>query len=93
MTPKFQITANDKDLTNIFATRLLRMSINDETGTTSDQIQIDLDNRIGLDGRRNALPLFGATLAVSLATRRRDLPRWVRGSSTKLRSKGPKESW
>jgi len=69
MTPRFQITANDQDLTNLFSQRLIRMSISDEVGTTSDQIQIDIDKRIDPLGNRYAsaaLPDFGAILAVSL---------------------------
>ena len=63
MTTRFQITANDQDLTNLFSQRLIRMSISDEVGTTSDQIQIDIDKRIDPLGNRYAsaaLPDFGA---------------------------------
>lgn len=62
MTPKFQITANDQDLTTALATRLIRLSIDDEISAQSDQVQIDLDNR----DASIILPPFGATLRVSL---------------------------
>jgi len=62
LTPQFQITANDVDLTSKIAARLIRLRITDEVGVTSDQLQIDLDDR----DAAIVLPPFGATLECSL---------------------------
>jgi phage protein D len=76
MTPTFQVKANGADFTAAIAQRLLRLQITDEIGVTSDQVQLDLDDR----NAEIILPSFGATLEVSLGYAESGLAamgRWV----------------
>lgn len=62
MTPRFQITANGKDITARLADRLLSLRVTDEDGETADRLEITLDDR---DGRLD-IPEFEARLTVAL---------------------------
>ncbi|MDE1465525.1 contractile injection system protein, VgrG/Pvc8 family [Spartinivicinus poritis] len=42
---KFKILANQKNITQLIADRLIKLTIQDEAGTKSDAVTIDLDNR------------------------------------------------
>lgn len=45
MTPKYKITADSKDITNLLTGRLLSLSIIDEIGLVSDTLTLELDDR------------------------------------------------
>jgi len=45
MTPKYKITADSKDITDLLNGRLLSLSITDEIGLVSDTLTIELDDR------------------------------------------------
>ena len=85
MTPQFQITANDVDLTAKIAARLIRLRITDEVGVTSDQLQLDLDDR----DAAIVLPPFGATLECSLGYKESGLSAMGRWIVDELEVEGP----
>jgi uncharacterized protein len=85
MRPQFQIRANGADLTTILRERLLRLQITDEVGVTSDQIQIDLDDR----DAAITLPPFGAVLEVSLGYAESGLSAMGRWIVDELEVEGP----
>ncbi len=62
MTPKYKITANDTDITDLISARLISISITDEIGLTSDSATIELDDR----DEAFAIPECGATLEIAL---------------------------
>lgn len=47
MKPKFKITANSKDITDLLNWRLLSLVITDEVGLVSDTLTLELDDRDG----------------------------------------------
>lgn len=85
MTPQFQITANDVDLTSKIASRLIRLRITDEVGVTSDQLQIDLDDR----DAAIVMPPFGATIECSLGYKESGLSAMGRWIVDELEVEGP----
>ena len=85
MTPQFQLTANDVDLTSKIASRLIRLRITDEVGVNSDQLQIDLDDR----DAAIVLPPFGATLECSLGYKESGLSAMGRWIVDELEVEGP----
>jgi phage protein D len=62
MKPRFRITADNADITDLINPRLLSLSITDEFGLVSDTMTLDLDNR---DGALE-IPPRGAELAIEL---------------------------
>lgn len=62
MTPIFKILADKADVTDILSTRLVSISITDETGLVSDKVEILLDDR---DDKLETPPR-GAELEISL---------------------------
>ena len=62
MTPIFSIVADDKDITDLIATRLISLNITDETGLVSDKAEILLDNRDNILD----IPPRGTTLKIYL---------------------------
>ncbi|MTH65591.1 phage late control D family protein, partial [Paracoccus shanxieyensis] len=62
MTPAFRIVVDGQDRSAIIADRLISLVVNDEDGTKSDRVEIELDNRDG----RVAFPEVEAQLEVSL---------------------------
>ncbi|MCA8032026.1 phage tail protein [Burkholderia arboris] len=62
MTPRYRITAWDKDITALVADRLLSASVTDEAGIEADQFTMTLDDRDNV----LAWPEKGAKLAVWL---------------------------
>ena len=62
MKPVFKITADKKNVTELFTKRLVSISITDETGLASDTCEIILDNQ----GHALEIPPRGANLEVSL---------------------------
>jgi len=85
LTPQFQITANAVDLTAKIASRLIRLQITDEVGVTSDQLQIDLDDR----DATIVLPSFGATIECSLGYKESGLSAMGRWIVDELEVEGP----
>ncbi len=61
-TPDFSISADGNDLTAAIRDRLLRLTIADQAGNTSDSVKIVLDDR----DHAISLPRTGAELAISL---------------------------
>lgn len=64
MKPLFQILANDEDVTDKIADRLLSLRVIDEDGLSADRVEISLDDRDGL----LELPETGFVLDVSLGS-------------------------
>ncbi len=62
MTPDFRIFADERDVTERIARRLLELSITDEAGFSSDALTLTVDDADGL----LSVPRKGATLAVYL---------------------------
>lgn len=62
MIPEFTILANQQDVTKIFSDRLLSLRVTDESGTQSDTLEIQLDDR----DYRLSWPEHGAALDVVL---------------------------
>jgi phage protein D len=61
-TPAYQITANSADITAAIQSRFVSMTIHDEIGINSDQVEIELDDRDG----SIATPAFGADLQIAI---------------------------
>jgi len=61
MTPDYLIIADSQDVTGIIRDRLLSLSVTDISGRKSDIIEIQLDDRDGIE-----IPRTGATLEISL---------------------------
>jgi len=61
-TPDFAISADGNDLTALICDRLIRLTISDQSGNTSDSVKIALDDR----DHATALPRTGAELSISL---------------------------
>jgi len=62
MTPDFRVFANQRDITDKIADRLIAMTVTDEAGIQSDSLTIRLDDR----DTALSLPQTGATLTVKL---------------------------
>ncbi len=62
MTPQYQITVNNADITKQINTRLLSVNVTDEIGIVSDTLSICLDNRNGV----LEIPPCGATITLSM---------------------------
>jgi phage protein D len=62
LTPTYQVSANGADLTAKLKTRLISLTISDETGINSDSVEIEIDDRDGAV----AIPPFGADLVVGI---------------------------
>jgi phage protein D len=62
MKPKFKITADNSDITELLQGRLMSLSITDEIGLVSDTLTIEIDNR----DNALAIPPRGATLEVHI---------------------------
>lgn len=62
MKPKYQITADDNDITKLIQSRLVSLSITDEIGLVSDTMTMELDDRDSVF----ALPSFGAVLDLAM---------------------------
>src|ERR1017187_5726466 len=62
LTPTYQVSANGVDLTAKLKTRLISLTISDETGINSDSVEIEIDDRDGAV----AIPPFGADLVVGI---------------------------
>ena len=62
MKPKYQISADDTDITKLIQSRLMSLTISDEIGLVSDTMTLELDDR----DSAFALPAFGAVLDVAL---------------------------
>lgn len=62
MTPDFKIVAAGVNITSQIKGRLLSLSVSDEAGTKSDQVEITLDDR----GGAVELPVPGALLVVAM---------------------------
>ena len=58
MKPKYQISADDNDITKLIQSRLMSLTISDEIGLVSDTMTLELDDR----DSAFALPAFGAVL-------------------------------
>lgn len=59
---KYQISADDTDITKLIQTRLISLSITDEIGLVSDTMTLELDDRDSVF----SLPAFGAILDVAI---------------------------
>ena len=62
MKPKYQISADDTDITKLIQSRLMSLTISDEIGLVSDTMTLELDDR----DSAFVLPAFGAVLDVVL---------------------------
>ncbi len=62
--PAFEITANDKDITEAIQKRLISLRVTDQSGWESDALEIVLDD--GNSGMSLALPTTGAELDLKL---------------------------
>ncbi|MDA9231174.1 contractile injection system protein, VgrG/Pvc8 family [Rickettsiales bacterium] len=69
MKPIFKVTADDKDITDIFSPRLVSLNITDETGLVSDKAEILLDNRDNI----LEIPPRGTNIEISLGYENQDL--------------------
>ncbi|MDE1464775.1 hypothetical protein [Spartinivicinus poritis] len=58
----YKILANRKDITQLIADRLIKLTVQDEAGVKSDAVTIELDNR----DQTIQLPKTGAELEVWL---------------------------
>jgi len=75
-TPDFSISADGNDLTAAIRDRLIRLTISDQAGNTSDSVKIALDDR----DQAISLPRTGAELAISLGYRETglaDMGKWT----------------
>jgi len=75
-TPDFSISADGNDLTAAIRDRLLRLTIADQSGNTSDSVKIVLDDR----DHAIRLPRTGAELAISLGYKENgliDMGKWT----------------
>ena len=62
MTPDYKIIADSNDITAVIRSRFLELRVTDESGITSDTVEIDLDDR----EPHIELPRKGAALEVSI---------------------------
>jgi len=93
MTPTYRITAGGKDVTSVLASRLVSITVTDETGDKSDQIDITLDDKVDMNGGYIQLPTKGLILSVALGyveTGLVDLGRYVI-DETKLSGPDPRK--
>jgi len=75
-TPDFSISADGNDLTALIRDRLVRLTITDQSGNTSDSLKITLDDR----DHAISLPRTGAELSVSLGYKESgliDMGKWT----------------
>jgi len=76
ITPDFQISADGKDNTAMIRDRLIRMTLSDQAGNTSDSVKIELDDR----DHSISLPRTGAELSIALGYKESgliDMGKWT----------------
>lgn len=62
MTPTFSIRANGEDITALIRDRLIALTLSDESGASSDRLEVELDDR----DHRIGWPEHGAQLSVAM---------------------------
>ncbi len=85
MTPDFTLIANSQDVTETFRDRLISLRVTDESGITSDTIEVQLDDR----DHQLQWPEHGATLECFLGYRETSLIRVGRFVVDELSHRGP----
>ncbi|WP_027177428.1 contractile injection system protein, VgrG/Pvc8 family, partial [Maridesulfovibrio hydrothermalis] len=88
MQPVFKILADSKDVTAKIADRLIRLTVTDEAGQTSDAVEIELDNRDGAI----AVPRTGAELEVFMGYSESGMKRMGLFTAGDITLSGPPDS-